>query len=321
MPEPYTIVYIAGVGHCGSTLLDLILSSHSHVAGMGEIKVLSKRVSARQAAHFPRWGITGPLDRTCACGVRPISSCEFWKAVDERMRHDAGLRLTELDLYNDDESTFVAHNRAVLRAIQAVTGRRFIVDLSKSLSRLRRLVGSGVFDVRPIHVVRHPLGVVYSMLKRERTLVQCATTYTASVQATRHYLRKREHLEMSYEALATSPWREVARAVEWLGLDFEPGQMDWAGKEHHHIQGNHLRRDRDGRISLDRRWETGLNAWQKLCVRTLTLPTLLFPGAREDATDSHQRLPSQRHARGLHTASARAGAGCVRQVVQKGCHG
>ena len=74
------------------------------------------------------------------------------------------------------------------------------------------------------------------------------------VQATRHYLRKREHLEMSYEALATSPWREVARAVEWLGLDFEPGQMDWAGKEHHHIQGNHLRRDRDGRISLDRRW-------------------------------------------------------------------
>ena len=100
------------------------------------------------------------------------------------------------------------------------------------------------------------------------------------VQATRHYLRKREHLEMSYEALATSPWREVARAVEWLGLDFEPGQMDWAGKEHHHIQGNHLRRDRDGRISLDRRWETGLNAWQKLYVRTLTLPTLLFPGAR-----------------------------------------
>ena len=88
----------------------------------------------------------------------------------------------------------------------------------------------------------------------------------------------RTPLEMSYEALATSPEREVARAVEWLGLDFEPGQMDWAEKEHHHIQGNHLRLNRDGRISLDRRWETGLTTWQKVCIRAVTLPTRV-PGS------------------------------------------
>ena len=276
MTEPYTLIYITSVDHSGSTLLDLLLSSHSQIAGMGEIKVLSKRVSA---AHFQRWGITNPLDRTCACGVRPISSCGFWKAVDGRMRNDAGLGLTALDLYSDDESTFVAHNRAVLRAIQAVTGRGYIVDLSKSLTRLRRLVDSGVFDVRPLHIVRNPLGVVYSKLtKRKLTLVQCARTYNRILLRTRRFLRHREHLEMSYEALATSPEREVARAVEWLGLDFEPGQMDWAEKEHHHIQGNHLRRNRDGRISLDRRWETGLTTWQKVCIRAVTLPTRV-PGS------------------------------------------
>ena len=87
MTEPYTLIYITSVAHSGSTLLDLLLSSHSQIAGMGEIKVLSKRVSAAQAAHF-----TNPLDRTCACGVRPISSCGFWKAVDGRMRNDAGSR-------------------------------------------------------------------------------------------------------------------------------------------------------------------------------------------------------------------------------------
>ena len=111
------------------------------------------------------------------------------------------------------------------------------------------------------------LASFYSKLtKRKRTLVQCARTYNRILLRTRRFLRHREHLEMSYEALATSPEREVARAVEWLGLDFEPGQMDWAEKEHHHIQGNHLRRNRDGRISLDRRWETGLTTWQKVCI-------------------------------------------------------
>ena len=273
MSEPYTLIYITGRGHSGSTLLDLLLSSHSEVAGMGEIKVLSRHVAARRekSAHpHPK----PLLDGRCACGVRPVLHCPFWLAVDARIRHDAGLRLADLDLYSQDQRTFVAHNRAILRAIRTVTGRRFIVDLSKDLRRLKRLVGTGVCDVLPVHIVRNPLGVVYSNLRNaDRSLAWYALTYTHVLLRTRFYLRRHTHLEMSYEALATSPEHELDRAMAWLGLSFEPTQMDWAHQDHHHIDGNAMRLERTGTVRLDRQWETGLSSWQKICIRTLTLPT------------------------------------------------
>ena len=34
------------------------------------------------------------LDGRCGCGVRPVLHCPFWLAVDARIRHDAGRRLT-----------------------------------------------------------------------------------------------------------------------------------------------------------------------------------------------------------------------------------
>ena len=34
---PVTIIYIAGIGHSGSTLLDVLLGSHPDICGVGEI--------------------------------------------------------------------------------------------------------------------------------------------------------------------------------------------------------------------------------------------------------------------------------------------
>lgn len=50
-------IYILGFGHSGSTLLDIMLSNHPNVIGVGEIYKLH------------RYGWIANEDRRCACGV------------------------------------------------------------------------------------------------------------------------------------------------------------------------------------------------------------------------------------------------------------
>ena len=58
-------IYICSAGHSGSTLLDLLLGSHSQIESLGEIIHLAKNIS---------------LNTQCTCG-EPVRSCLVWKQV------------------------------------------------------------------------------------------------------------------------------------------------------------------------------------------------------------------------------------------------
>ena len=63
------VIYIAGYGRSGSTILDIALSQAREVFGAGEITALSRHVWTE--------------NEYCACGV-PIRSCELWQAIVAR---------------------------------------------------------------------------------------------------------------------------------------------------------------------------------------------------------------------------------------------
>ena len=56
-------VYICSAGHSGSTLLDMLIGSHSKIESLGEITHLPKNIA---------------LDTVCGCGI-PVRKCSFWK--------------------------------------------------------------------------------------------------------------------------------------------------------------------------------------------------------------------------------------------------
>jgi hypothetical protein len=67
------IVYIISRVHSGTTLLDLLLSTHPVVVSVGEAKMLEQL----PAMH-------------CICGAEHWHTCPFWTRVDERLRTDGG---------------------------------------------------------------------------------------------------------------------------------------------------------------------------------------------------------------------------------------
>ena len=99
------VIYIAGMSHSGSTVLNLMLNAHPEICAVGELIDLN-RVTKRETLP------------PCRCGAPSLWSCEFWSRVNECTLEAEGKSLSQLDVLNDrglDERS--AANAVVLRAI------------------------------------------------------------------------------------------------------------------------------------------------------------------------------------------------------------
>ena len=263
-----TIIYIVGKGHSGSTLLDLLISSHSAITSVGELKSLSQRTKNKVQDY---------LRQPCTCGAEQLHDCPFWHKVDQELYRTVSLTLEQIDVYHNDLTQRAVHNQAIIKAVQAATDSKFILDSSKNVERLAWLLTCGLFDVRPIHLLRNPLGAVNSQIKKGRSLVYHVRQHTYATMYARRLLKDVPHYFVRYEDLATSPQQTVGGIMNWLDLPFEPSRLNWTQFVHHNVGGNPIRFVRQREIRLDTSWRTELSIHQKLLIHLMTLPTR-FPG-------------------------------------------
>jgi len=259
------VLYITSRGHSGSTLLSLLVSGHSQVVSAGELKMLSN---------------PDPQRRLCSCHRQVPSQCPFWGAVEQRVKDSVGCSLDQLQLVDGgDDATFLRHNEALFTAIAQVSGSVLIVDSSKSLPRLSRLLlaeaqGAG-FELHPVHLHRGPFGSMNSARKRGDALRQAAYNYTRLFFLTRERLRGVRALRVYYERLAADPRSEMARVMAWLNLPLEEGQFQWRDGIRRDIHGNDMRFGSSDQIRLDQSWRHQLTWSQKLWVLAWTMPLRL----------------------------------------------
>jgi hypothetical protein len=242
------VVYVTSVSYSGSTLLDLLLSSHSRIASLGEAKGFS----------------TGREDCTCAAGS--IRRCPFWNRVDEGFRERLGIPLRAIRLDAADDAVFVDHNRALFDAVRAITGADVLVDSSKSLRRLARLLETDAFELRPIHLVRSAEGVAYSNLKKRHDWRIAAYRHGRRHREARRLLHGRDHRELRYETMAENPEATLRALMPWIGVDFEPAQLEFRAGERHNFGGNPMRLESGRTIAPDLEWQSGLGFWRRLAV-------------------------------------------------------
>ncbi|WP_115016656.1 sulfotransferase [Synechococcus sp. UW140] len=265
--NPIKLVYITGRGHSGSTLLALLISGHSQVISAGEVKMLNN---------------PDPRHRLCSCHRLAPEQCPFWSQVEEQVQAQLGLPLRGLALMDQgDLATFARHNSVLFAAIAAVSGCAVIVDSSKSLPRLSRLLAAvdaeaiSAVQVWPIHLHRGPLGLMNSVRKLGYSLRDSSDNYGRLFFRTRDCLASVPSLEVLYERLARHPRREVVRVMAWLGLPFEQQQLRWRLGVRRDVHGNAMRFGGSERIEPDDSWRWQLTLAQQCAVAVWTLPVRL----------------------------------------------
>jgi hypothetical protein len=257
------ILYIAGMSHSGSTLLNLMLNAHPQIISVGELIDLGRR--------------TGPQDTgrrkfvPCSCGAPSLWDCEFWSSVNARLMDQLGKSLSDLDILSDRSLDFhAAHSAVVLRAISEVSGRTFIVDSSKRPGRLAYLMQINGLEVYPIHLIREARGQIFSLLRKNGGFFQQVYSYVRVHNQIRKITKGIPHGIAHYEDLVRSPQPTLSRLLRPLGIEFDPNQLEWGNRPHHTLGGNKLRWQ-PRRLVLDERWRDGLSRPQQLITGLLKI--------------------------------------------------
>jgi hypothetical protein len=306
MVDPIKVIYIAGDGRSGSTLLARMLGAIPGFVCLGEVVHLWERGFAQ--------------GEPCGCGL-PVPDCPFWAEVLGLTGCGESYARRMLELRRRiDRQRFIPFMlsppatpefRRLLReytegltllytAALRAANARVVVDSSKHASTAFALRGAAGLDLCVVHLVRDSRGVVNSWMRSvERPGPGGRTVpmprYGAAKGALRWMLTNVEcHalqafgapvVRVRYESLVESPRFELNRVLRAAGSDVEDALLPLLPgarvrvRTDHSAAGNPMRfRNEPLELRRDDAWQWQMPSRSRRLVNFLTWPLLAHYG-------------------------------------------
>ena len=262
--QPGRLVYIAGYGRSGSTLLDIALSAHRDIEGFGELAYLFHELAGDHAPsgfwdRFP----TGPPGR--GRGDIDQANRRAAELIDRSERLVAGPAL----LSPARRRRHRALHASVLDELWRRSGALVVIDSSKS-SWLRTwrlpLLAPLASRTHCLILVRDLDGVVHSLrsgrgdtrtphrLPTTRAVLGWAVAMISAVATGLGSCGPDRTVVVRYEDLASEPGPTLDAIIDWLGLDPDPGidtGLADGFRPGHQVHGNRVKTQ--ARIRIDPR--------------------------------------------------------------------
>jgi hypothetical protein len=301
------VLFIAGWGRSGSTLLDRIVGQLTGVVSVGELREIWHR------------GVVE--NRLCGCGT-PFLECPFWREVGEtafggwenldiaavtRLRRRVDRPWNAVLLLapwlappgrRRRVRAYAALQRQLCEGIFRVGGAAVVVDSSKIATQALLLRAAGV-RLHVVHLVRDSRGVIYSWQKQVRRPDLQGRDYLlryGAVTGSARYVAYNvlahalsavglTPLRLRYEDLTVSPDAVLERVAAWAGVAvnrevrdrLREGRLELAAN--HTVDGNPMRFEvGEVRIRLDDTWRRQLRRRSRWAVGALTWPLLVKYG-------------------------------------------
>ena len=282
--EPAKVLYLAGWGRSGSTILNRLLVG-DHVVGVGELRLLWQRgvVQRQDCSCGHPWDeckLWNPVVRTVLgdrADTAPGDGAQLVRAAQEAKRlHDLGQRAGRTIARRPNDLDGVAGEYAkvlgdLYRGIAEHTSARLIVDSSKSPTHALLARASGA-DITVVHLVRDPRAVVWSHQRAKapppgataNTTEQHGPLYVSTRWAVRNSFidrRVEPDLRIRYEDMVAETEKTTKMIFAAAGIDVPPE----AGGIEHLIAGNPDRFEatRPGVLSEDAEWRVAQPGRQK----------------------------------------------------------
>ena len=250
------LLLIRGLGHSGTTILDLALGAHPQMVGLGEAARILERPAPADGDRGPA-RLRGELrfERRCTCGA-VAAQCPVWGPLLEW-------------LPGHDHWSLAAKMHRLLEGLERVRDPQqappaWVVD-SYQDDFVLPFVQDSKLEIRIVHLTRDVRSWVHSRARRGREQGRCLPGLRPALRWCRtnarhdRLLQRGPHpvLRVGYEELALEPEATLKRLCRWLDLDFseqmlQPGSFS----QSHVLSGNRMRFDpeRSAAIRYDNAW-------------------------------------------------------------------
>ena len=306
--EKIKVVYIAGFGRSGSTLVDTMLGQCDGFHSVGELRLIWEGLSTEG------W--------LCGCG-HLLRECPFWTKVledayggkindtfIEEMRvlsrkYCTGFQLPRMMLpktgwlQEPEVKRFLDMTERLYRSIADHSGCSYIVDSSK-FPLYAYLLNAAMpsIDLHIVHLIRDARAVGYAWKKRAYMRSDVADKKERMVQIgyfssslrwdgynlvleTFRYRTPGKYVKVKYREFIANPKQSMQRILDMLGEDHR--SLSYIDGENvlldstHTCHGNQSRMKTGTiRLLLDERWKKEMPLGEKLVVTLLTWPMLLL---------------------------------------------
>lgn len=315
------VLYVAGWGRSGSTILGSILGQVESFFLVGELRYI--------------WDRGMIENRLCSCGA-PFDKCPVWGEIISVVLEDASLdaeRLCELRerglrtrhlLFSpsrerlrrrvDRMGEYPQALESVYRAVQSVSGSRVIVDTSKFPSYGYVLQNIPGIDLYVLHLTRDPRAVAYSWgarrkLKLDREgdseslmtphgLLESSLVWSEWNFVARNTWRQSSgrYMPLRYEDFVADPRGCVRSILRFVGENEAEspfvGEREVSMGVSHTFSGNPDRfRGGTMKVRSDEIWKREMSVARQMLVTALTWPGLI----RHHYPLSPQRAGSRSH--------------------------
>ena len=246
-----TVVTILALGYCGSHYLSLLLGSHSRTLHLGELNFAAKR----------------PDKQKLVCSLcKDNTTCPVF--------HDIGPK----NIHNAYETIF-----------SRFPSKTTLIDASKGIWWAKLFMHNPAFQKKYIHLIRDPMALIRRWRHTYTTPKQRIVTRLKVIRdypwrtvpllfdpLDMIYMRnwvmrnrwitefiRRNRLDariVSYRDLARNTAAELAPLMQWMGLEYEPSQLEYWNVVHHgsqKAQYEWVKQEKTQHIDL--RWQTELS--------------------------------------------------------------
>jgi sulfotransferase family protein len=300
------LLYIAGLGRSGSTLLDLVLGELEGAHSSGELRRYWQAMAAAPGEEGSEW--------LCGCG-EPVRSCSFWRQVGEaspltdapmsaaqafayqrravRLRPGPVRRLRK-SVSDPERDGYADMASRLIGAVTSASGAELVVDSSKRPEEAYLLAENTDVDLRLVHLVRDPRAVAHSRSRVKRTRqgagpgdyfqrwhpAATAARWAVRAEFVDRMLRPllgSRCLLLRYEDFTRDPVGSIRRVAALAGL--EQPEAPFASErtvtlgENHSLPGNPIRFTRGSlEIRADDAWRSEMPAGARRLVSALDFP-------------------------------------------------
>lgn len=325
------VLFIAGNGRSGSTLLGVVLGQIPGFYNVGEVRRVWDEYNSD---HDAQRGI----ERICSCG-EPFRACPSWSsifgeafggldAVDRRVlsrsswKFSMHKRLIAPTMRNvafpwerEELNVFLGALDRLYAAIPAATGSRLILDASKwpmygaMVSRLPSV------ELYILHLMRDPRAVAFSFTRTKvkpgelfippQSVAKTMGYWLAVNPAVERFWNAESnprYMRMTYESFIRSPRASLERILSFVGEPDLPlplrEERTVSVTPAHSVAGNESRSARgDLKLRLDDEWREKMPARSRKLVEALTWPLLVRYGyeghnARALASETEELEPT-----------------------------